>query len=128
NAEALELLEKADTLVVDKTGTLTEGKPRLVGVTALAGFEENDLLRLVASLERGSEHQLAAAIVAGAEERGLALAPAADFTAETGKGVVGTVGGRRSAVGDVALFGSLGTAPDGLPAEAERPRRGGRAA
>src|SRR5205814_409404 len=79
NAEALEVLEKVDTLVVDKTGTLTEGKPRLVSVAPVAGFAETEILRLAASLERGSEHPLAAAIVAGAETRGLPLSPAIDF-------------------------------------------------
>src|SRR5205814_6696644 len=91
NAEALELMEKIDTLIIDKTGTLTEGKPRLVGVKTIGGFDKNELLRLVASLERGSEHPLAAAIVTGAEERGLELVAASEFSAETGKGVVGTV-------------------------------------
>ena len=84
NAEALEVLEKADTLVVDKTGTLTEGKPRLVGVEPVAGFAEDELLRLAASLERGSEHPLAAAIVKGAEARGLRLAEARDFQSVDG--------------------------------------------
>src|SRR5262249_28806546 len=79
HAEALEILEKGDTLVVDKTGTLTEGKPRLVGVGPTAGFAEDELLRLAASLERGSEHPLAAAIVKGSEGRGLSLAEAHDF-------------------------------------------------
>ena len=79
NAEALELMEKVDTLVVDKTGTLTEGKPRLAGVVAIGAIDENELLRLAASLERGSEHPLAAAIVKGAEERGLQLSRAAGF-------------------------------------------------
>ncbi len=125
NAEALELMEKLDTLVVDKTGTLTEGKPRLVGVVPIGGFDENELLRLVASLERGSEHPLAAAIVKGAEERGLALAAAADFNAEPGKGVVGAVGGRRVAVGNRALFESLGIDPEGLPEEADALRQDG---
>src|ERR1700682_1719959 len=78
NAEALEILEKVNTLVIDKTGTLTEGKPRLVSVTPLGGFTDAETLRLTASLERGSEHPLAAAIVAGAEQRGLTLATAAD--------------------------------------------------
>src|SRR5215469_15592866 len=85
NAEALELMEKIDTLVVDKTGTLTEGKPRLVGVSPTGGVAENDLLQLAASLERGSEHPLAAAIVKGAEERGLKIAAATDFATEPGK-------------------------------------------
>ena len=125
NAEALELMEKVDTLVVDKTGTLTEGKPRLVGVTPTGGFDENELLRLVASLERGSEHPLAAAIVQGAEDGGLALAPASEFNAETGKGVVGTVDGRRVAVGNKALFASLGIDPSGLPEQADALRKDG---
>ncbi|MGC2412199.1 MAG: heavy metal translocating P-type ATPase [Stellaceae bacterium] len=125
NAEALELMEKVDTLVVDKTGTLTEGKPRLVGVTPLAGFDDTELLRLVASLERASEHPLAAAIVTGAEERGLTLAPASDFSAETGKGVVGTVDGKRVAVGNAALFGALGIDSDGLPGRADLLREDG---
>jgi Cu+-exporting ATPase len=125
NAEALELMEKLDTLVVDKTGTLTEGKPRLVGVTPLGGFAENDLLRLVASLERGSEHPLASAIVKGAEERGLKLAASSEFSAEAGKGVVGTVEGKRVAVGNTVLFGSLGIDPDGLAEQAEVLRKDG---
>jgi P-type Cu+ transporter len=114
NAEALELLEKMDTLVVDKTGTLTEGKPRLVAVTPIGGFDENELLRLVASIERASEHPLAAAIVKGAEDRSLKLAASSEFSAEPGKGVVGTVDGRRIAVGNGALFASLGIDPGGL--------------
>ena len=125
NAEALELMEKIDTLVVDKTGTLTEGKPRLVGVSSIAGIDENELLRLAASLERGSEHPLAAAIVKGAEERGLKLAAAGDFTSETGKGVVGTVDGKRVAVGNKALFASLGIEPGDLPARADALRQEG---
>ncbi len=125
NAEALELMEKVDTLVVDKTGTLTEGKPRLVGVMPISGVEENDLLRLVASLERGSEHPLAAAIVKGAEARGLSLAPASEFSAETGKGVIGTIDGRRIAVGNKALFSSLDIDPNGLPEKADALRKDG---
>ena len=89
NAEALELLEKVDTLVVDKTGTLTEGRPKLVTIEAVAGQSPTELLRLAATLERGSEHPLAAAIVGGAEERGITLATAKDFRSVTGKGVVG---------------------------------------
>jgi Cu+-exporting ATPase len=103
NAEALEILEKADTLVVDKTGTLTEGKPRLTAVEA-DGIPENELLRLAASLERASEHPLAAAIVRGAAERGLHLADVTDFQSVTGKGVVGTVEGHRLALGNAALL------------------------
>src|SRR5271163_1508770 len=104
NAEALELMEKVDTLVVDKTGTLTEGKPRLAGVVAIGAIDENELLRLAASLERGSEHPLAAAIVKGAGERGLKLSTVADFASETGKGVIGSIDGKRVAVGNQALF------------------------
>src|SRR5215468_795528 len=125
NAEALELMEKIDTLVVDKTGTLTEGKPRLVGVTAIGDIAEDELLRLAASLERGSEHPLAAAIVKGAEARGLTLGAAADFTSETGKGVVGSIGGKRVAVGNKALLTSLGVDPGGLPDWADDLRKEG---
>jgi Cu+-exporting ATPase len=125
NAEALELMEKIDTLVVDKTGTLTEGKPRLVGVNPIGGVAENDLLRLAATLERGSEHPLAAAIVKGAEERGLKIATATDFATEPGKGVVGSVDGRRVAVGNTALFASLGIEPADLPARADALRQEG---
>jgi Cu+-exporting ATPase len=124
NAEALELMEKVDILVVDKTGTLTEGKPRLVGVTATGAIDEDELLRL-ASLERGSEHPLAAAIVKAAELRSLRLGEAADFASETGKGVVGSVAGRRVAVGNLALFASLGIDPAGLAARAEERRSEG---
>ena len=122
NAEALETMERIDTLVVDKTGTLTEGKPRLVGVTAIGAVGEDELLRLAASLERGSEHPLAAAIVGGAAERGLDLAGVAEFASETGKGVVGTVAGRRVAVGNATLFAGLGIDPAGLAEQAERLR------
>jgi Cu+-exporting ATPase len=125
NAEALELMEKVDTLVVDKTGTLTEGKPRLTAVMPLGGMAENELLRLVASLERASEHPLATAIVKGAEDRGLSLASAADFASETGRGVVGTVDGKRLAVGNTTLFESLGIDPDGLPERTDALRRDG---
>jgi len=125
NAEALELMEKIDTLVVDKTGTLTEGKPRLVGVTAIGAADGNELLRLVASLERGSEYPLAAAIVKGAEERGLRLGAAADFASQTGKGVVGSVDGERVAVGNQVLLTSLGIDPDGLPDRADELREDG---
>jgi Cu+-exporting ATPase len=125
NAEALELMEKVDTLVVDKTGTLTEGKPRLVGVTAIGPFAEDELLRLAASLERGSEHPLAAAIVRGAEERGLMFGAVEDFTSETGKGVVGVIDGRKVAVGNLALFASLGIEPAALGARAEEARKDG---
>jgi P-type Cu+ transporter len=125
NAEALELMEKVDTLVVDKTGTLTLGKPRLVGVSGIGGTDGNELLRLVASLERGSEHPLAAAIVKGAEERGLKLSTATDFISETGKGVVGSINGKRVAVGNQALFVSLGIDPGDLPGRADELRKEG---
>ena len=125
NAEALELMEKVDTLVVDKTGTLTEGRPRLIGVTAIGGVAEDELLRLVASLERGSEHPLAAAITKGAESRGLTLAAVSDFRSETGKGVIGTVDNRRVAIGNLALFGALAIDPGALPEDAEARRRDG---
>ena len=125
NAAALEALERFDTLVVDKTGTLTEGKPRLTRIAAVGDAGEDDLLRLAASLERASEHPLAAAIVAGAEARRLAFAPAQDFAAESGQGVTGTVDGRRVAVGNAALFAGLGIDPGELPARAEALRAGG---
>ena len=108
NAEALELFEKVDTLMVDKTGTLTEGKPRLKAVLPEPGHDEAEVLRLAASLERGSEHPLAEAIVRGAEERGLALAEATDFEAVTGKGVTGRVDGNAVALGNIALVRDLG--------------------
>ena len=107
NAEALELLEKVDTLVVDKTGTLTEGKPRLVTVTALPGQDESEVLRLAASLERASEHPLAAAIVAGAQARSLDFGEPSAFRSLTGKGVVGTLAGRSVALGNQTLFEEL---------------------
>ncbi|HXI25056.1 MAG TPA: heavy metal translocating P-type ATPase [Pyrinomonadaceae bacterium] len=104
NAEAIEVLRQIDTLVVDKTGTLTEGKPKLVSVKAQSGFDERDLLRLAASLERGSEHPLAAAIVTGANERGVELTNAESFESITGKGVFGTVEGRNIMLGNVSLM------------------------
>ena len=107
NAEALEVMQKVDTLVVDKTGTLTEGKPKLVSVVAEEGFREDEILRLAASLERSSEHPLAEAIVRGAEERGTELIPADEFQSVTGKGVTGIVDGRKVALGNVKLLQSL---------------------
>ena len=104
DAEAIELMSRVDTLVVDKTGTLTEGKPRLVAVVSTGMVTEDELLCLAASVERGSEHPLAAAIVAGASERGIALPPAEGFRAEPGKGVTATVAGRAVAIGNEALF------------------------
>jgi Cu+-exporting ATPase len=117
DAEALELLHRADTLVVDKTGTLTEGKPRLARVQAAEGFTENEVLRLAAALERGSEHPLAAAVVRGAEERGLASAEALNFRSVTGKGVVGTVEGRQVAIGNATLLRDLGVTGGDSPSQ-----------
>jgi Cu+-exporting ATPase len=119
NAEALELLEKVDTLVLDKTGTLTEGRPRLDTVLALSGYDENEVLRLAAGLERGSEHPLAAAIVAGAKEKNLPLESPQDFRSITGKGVVGKIGGRGVALGNRALFDELGVRPGDLAERCE---------
>ncbi len=125
NAEALELMEKIDTLVVDKTGTLTLGKPRLVAVIPAAGLEENELLGLSAALERGSEHPLAAAIIEGAHERGVEIEAAQDFQSHTGKGVSGTVAGRRVALGNTALLADLGIGASLLaPAADERRSEG----
>ena len=104
NAEALERFEKVDTLVTDKTGTLTEGKPKVVAVRTFGGIGEDSLLRLAASLEHGSEHSLAAAIVEVATERKLALAPVQDFDSSSGKGVTGTVGGRRIDIGNQLMM------------------------
>jgi Cu+-exporting ATPase len=108
NAEAIELMRKVDTLVVDKTGTLTEGKPKLVTVEPTAGFEPQTLLRLAATLERGSEHPLASAIVKGAEERGIALGAAEDFESITGHGVRGRVDGSQVVLGNRKLVDDLG--------------------
>jgi P-type Cu+ transporter len=119
NAEALERLERVDTLLVDKTGALTEGKPRLTRVEASGALSGDEVLRLAASLERASEHPLAAAFVAAARERGLALAEAHAFRAAPGKGVVGEVEGRAVALGNAALLAELGIGPDALAARAE---------
>jgi Cu+-exporting ATPase len=110
NAAALETFEKVDTLILDKTGTLTEGKPTLTSVEAADSIDGDELLRLAASLERSSEHPLAAAIVAGAEAKGLTLVDAAGFASETGKGVTGTVDGRAVALGNTALLDAHGVA------------------
>jgi len=125
NAEALEVLEKVDTLVVDKTGTLTEGKPHLAALVAVPGQDENEILRLAASLERGSEHPLAAAIVAGAGEKGIQLADARDFRSITGKGVVGAVDGKQVALGNRRLLEELGVGASELAVRAEELRRDG---
>ncbi len=125
NAEALEIMEKVNTLVVDKTGTLTEGKPKLMSVIALTGFDENTVLRLGASLERASEHPLAAAIVNGAQEKALVFATVSDFRSYTGKGVSGTVEGRLVALGNLKLFEELRIDAGQLLARAEALRGDG---
>jgi Cu+-exporting ATPase len=114
NAEALETLEKVDTLVVDKTGTLTEGRPRLISVISNPGLDENELIRLVASVEQGSEHPLAAAVVAAARERDLAFAPVTDFQSLTGRGVTGKVNGHDVAAGNENLLRELSVYTDKL--------------
>ncbi|MFO7654248.1 MAG: heavy metal translocating P-type ATPase [Candidatus Krumholzibacteriia bacterium] len=125
NAEAIEIMQKVDTLVVDKTGTLTEGKPKLVSAIPVAGGDESGLLRLAASLERGSEHPLATAIVKGAEDRDVALVAAEDFESVTGKGVSGLVDGRRVALGNLAMMEALGIDPGELSTRAEALRGDG---
>ena len=125
NAEALEIMEKVDTIVVDKTGTLTEGKPRLVAVQAVNGFTDDEVLQLAASLERASEHPLAEAIVRGAEERDMTLDQTDDFESVTGKGVTGKVNGRMVALGNIKLLEKLGIDPGDLPHQAEAGRAEG---
>ena len=122
NAESIEVLREVDTLVVDKTGTLTEGKPSLMAVHAGDGLSENELLRLTASLERGSEHPLAAAIVNGAQNRGIDLVRVEDFQAVTGKGVIGRVDERKVALGNPPLLQDLGITTDALLERAEKMR------
>lgn len=128
NAEVLEALEGVDTVVVDKTGTLTEGRPSLTAVVPVARVGEGEVLRLAASLERGSEHPLAAAIVRGAEARGLGLKPVAEFRSLTGQGVQGEIDGHRVAVGNLKLLESLGVDPAPLIGHAERLRADGQTA
>jgi Cu+-exporting ATPase len=123
SAEALERMEKVDTLVVDKTGTLTEGRPHVIAVVPAAGFPEDDLLRLAASLERSSEHPLAAAILAAAKERNLPIEEPSDFRSITGMGVTGRVGGRAIALGNAALMTDQGIDPGDLAGQADA-RRG----
>ena len=125
NAEALERFERVDTLVVDKTGTLTEGKPRLTGLKPVGTITESELLRLAASLERASEHPLAAAIVDAAKERGLALAEAQDFDSPVGKGVTGTVEGRALVIGSHRIMTEAGIDTAAQAAEAETLRAEG---
>jgi Cu+-exporting ATPase len=125
NAEALERMERVDTVIVDKTGTLTEGKPKVVGVIPIHGLDEKDLLQFAAAVERPSEHPLARAIVAAAEERGLAVPDVRGFNSPTGKGVVGMVERRRLALGNAKFLAELGVAVDELEAQAERLRADG---
>jgi Cu+-exporting ATPase len=125
NAEALEILERVDTIVVDKTGTLTQGKPKLTTIDWQPGFDGATILRLTASLENVSEHPLAAAIVTGARERGVALAQVQGFASTTGKGVQGVVDGRRIAIGNLKYMESLGVAPAPLIERADALRRDG---
>ncbi|HXR25326.1 MAG TPA: heavy metal translocating P-type ATPase [Candidatus Binataceae bacterium] len=122
NAEVLELMERVDTIVVDKTGTLTEGKPRLTTIEAVPGFDQSEVLRLAASVERASEHPLAAAIVAGANDRAIQLDSVADFASTTGAGVSASVGGRVVRVGSERIFDDAATAGD-LIARADALRR-----
>jgi Cu+-exporting ATPase len=125
NAEAIEVLRDIDTLVVDKTGTLTEGKPKLISVITAPGFDEERVLRLAGSLERGSEHPLAAAIVLGAEERGVKLTTASGFQSLTGKGVTGEVDGHKVSLGNQTLIEALGVDPGVLRERAEALRQDG---
>ncbi|WP_309601301.1 heavy metal translocating P-type ATPase [Sphingomonas sp.] len=125
SAEALELMEKIDTLVVDKTGTLTIGKPRLIEVVAINGFDEDEILGFAASLEKGSEHPLAAAIVEGADERGVVIEKATDFESQTGKGVSGTVAGRAISLGNKLMLADLGVDTASLDPQADSIRAEG---
>jgi Cu+-exporting ATPase len=125
NAEAIEILRKVNTLVVDKTGTLTEGKPKLTDVVPAAGFDETELLKLAATLEKGSEHPLAAAIVEGAEAREVKLSTTTDFNSITGKGVSGTVDGRNVLLGNRKLLDDFSVDPGELADQAENMRKEG---
>lgn len=126
NAEVLEIMEKVDILVVDKTGTLTEGKPKLVAVQAEEGFTEDEVLRIAASLERASEHPLAESIVRGAKERGIELVKTNNFQSITGKGVTGEVDGHVVAVGNIKLLESLSINAGDLPQQANKQRADGK--
>ena len=125
NAQALERMERVDTLVIDKTGTLTEGRPTLTAVVPAAGFEENDLLRLAASVEVASEHPLAAAIVAAAKSRNIDFAPVSGFDSPSGKGALGIVEQKQIAIGNAKFLREMSIATDALDADAERLRAGG---
>lgn len=126
NAEALEILEKVDTLVVDKTGTLTEGKPRLTELIPVEGVKENELLQAAASLEKASEHPLAGAILAAAKEKNTTLVAIEGFQSVTGKGVKGTLNGKLIAIGNVALMADLGAPPESLRTKADALQKEGR--
>ena len=125
NAEALERMEKIDTLVIDKTGTLTEGKPAVTSIVTAAGFDEAEVLRLAASIERASEHPIAHAIVTAAERRGLQLAQVEAFDSPAGRGALGTAEGRRVVLGNARFLQELGVSTDALAKEAERMREDG---
>jgi Cu+-exporting ATPase len=125
DAQALERMEAIDTLVIDKTGTLTEGKPKVVRIIPAEGFDESDLLRLAASVEQGSEHPLAQAILAAAKQRALSVAAVSEFASPSGKGATGTVEGRQVALGNAVLMGELKIATAALDQAAEAARRDG---
>jgi Cu+-exporting ATPase len=125
NAEALEIMEKVDTLVVDKTGTLTEGRPSVTGIAASDGFENDEILRIAAGVERASEHPLARAVVEAAERAGLSVPDVGDFDSPTGKGVIGTVEGHRVVLGSANFLSSYGLDVSPLTAAADRLRDGG---
>ena len=128
DAQSLEIMEKVDTLIIDKTGTLTEGKPELMEVVTSAGFEQMEVLRLVASLEKSSEHPLASAIVKGAQANGVTLSPTSDFASITGKGISGKIDGHTVALGNAALLSTLGIDSASLVAIAEPLRAKGQTA
>lgn len=128
NAESLEIMEKVDTLIIDKTGTLTEGKPKLMEVVTASGFEQNEALRLIASLEQSSEHPLASAIVKGAQEKGITLSTVQNFSSTTGKGVQGIVDGHNVTLGNAAMLTSLGMNADSLVQAADQLRAKGQTA
>ena len=125
NAEALEIMEKIDTIVVDKTGTLTEGRPKMVAIRALEGIEENEVLRLASSIEKASEHPLAEAIIQGAKKKGIEPAQVSDFQSQIGKGVTGSVDGHAVVLGNAILVGEMGIDPGDLCRQAESLRAEG---
>ncbi len=125
NAEALEIFEKVDTLVLDKTGTVTEGKPRLTVVIAAQGFDQADILQAAASLENSSEHPLASAMIAATKEKGIELSPVIDFQSITGKGILGLIRGKRVGVGSATLMQQVGAICDELQDQAESLRKDG---